>query len=72
MTSVDASRGACGSETPTRLRLLDRGVRLSDRHGVRNVAEPPLRPLPNARSPLGPHDHGDLRDLRRRHDRSRC
>ena len=37
--------------------VLGRRVRLPDRHGVRDAAEPALRPVPGARRPVGVHDH---------------
>jgi NAD(P)-dependent dehydrogenase (short-subunit alcohol dehydrogenase family) len=41
-----------------------RHVRLPGRHGGRHLAQPPLRPLPDPGSPLRPHHHRGLRDLR--------
>ena len=46
MSSVDAST-VLRSRAPARLGLLGRGVRLSDRDGVRHAAKSALRPLPN-------------------------
>ena len=62
----DRARGAA---TPAPLRLLGGGVRLPDRHGGRDPAQPALWPLPGPGSPLGAHHHRGLRDLRGQHDR---
>lgn len=54
---------------PGRLRVLGRGVRAPDSHGVRDAAEPAVRAVPNVGRPLRLHDHRGLRDLRGRRDR---
>ena len=67
MTTVDATARRHQRATP--FRFLDGGVYLADRHGLRHATEPAIRPVPDQRSPVVPHDHGCLCHLRRWHHR---
>ena len=59
-----------GRSRPTAWRcVLVCGVRLSGRHGICDLAEPALRPVPNARRPFDSDRDGGLCGLRVRRDR---